>query len=794
MKFSEQWLREWVDPPLDTGGLAEKLSLSGLEVAAVEAVAVALDKVVVGEIVSIASHPQADRLRVCQVDAGKGKTAQVVCGAPNAARGMKAPLALPGARLPGGQVIEEATLRGVPSAGMLCSAVELGLGESAAGLMALDAGAVPGTPIAEALGLADHAIEIELTPNRGDCLSIGGVAREVSALTGVRVRAPRIEPVPARTQSTRPVTLENPAGCPRYVGRVIEDIDPQASTPLWMQERLRRCGQRSIAPVVDITNYVMLELGQPMHAFDLERLHGPVRVRDSRAGEALTLLDDSESHPPPGTLLIADDRGPVALAGIMGGRDSSVTGATRHLFLESAYFDPGTIGTRARALGMQTEAAYRFERGVDPALQRLAVERATALLLAIVGGRPGPVIEAAERSRLPARRPALLRHDRLQKVIGAPVSAREAQTILRRLGMRLQAAGRGAWRVTPPSHRFDIEREADLIEEVARVYGYGRIPAVLPVMAMAAAAPPEEHLPPERFRDLLVDRGYQEVITYSFVDDAAEKRLDPRAEPLALSNPLSAELGVMRTSLWPGLLQTVARNLNRQHRRVRVFETGRVFRTGKGGGLAQVPMIGGAVSGDALPQQWGEEAREADVFDLKADVEALLGLGGATRPWGMEPLEDPALQPGQAMAVTLDGARVGRLGRLHPAVQRGLDLEQPALLFELELEKLQNRSIPRFSAVSRQPAIRRDLSLSVEEGVAAGAVDEIIRRTAGEVLTKLELFDVYRGKGIDSRRKSLTFALTLQHSSRTLRDTEVDGILARVLSALRLELGAELRN
>jgi len=794
MKFSEQWLREWVDPPLDTDQLAEKLSLSGLEVAAVEPVAVPLDKVVVGEIIAIEPHPKADRLRVCKVDAGKYGTVQVVCGAPNAAHGMKAPLALPGAHLPGGQAIKKTKLRGVDSAGMLCSAVELALGESASGLMALDADAVPGAPISEALALADHTIEIELTPNRGDCLGVGGVAREVSVLTGVRVHPPRIAPVPPRSAATRPVVLENPYGCPRYVGRVIEDVDAQAATPVWMQERLRRSGQRSIAPVVDVTNYVMLELGQPMHAFDLDRLHGAVRIRDSRAGETLTLLDDSRASPPEGTLLIADDRGPVALAGIMGGLESSVTGSTRQLFLESAFFDPTIIGTRARTLGMQTEAAYRFERGVDPSLQRLAVERATELLLAIVGGCPGPVIEAVEREHLPARPSVILRHARLQKLIGAPVSVRETLSILQRLGMKTAAAGNDAWHVTPPSHRFDIEREADLIEEVARVHGYDTIPAVLPSMPMTAVAPPEEHLPVLRLRDLLVDRGYQQVITYSFVDEASEKRLDPAASPLPLSNPLSAELGVMRTSLWPGLLQTVVRNLNRQQRRVRVFEIGRVFHGSVDGALDQRPMLSGAVSGAALPLQWGAAEREVDLYDLKADVEALLGAGGAGRSWSVEPAQVPGLHPGQAMTVVLEGVRMGRLGRLHPAIQRDLGLEQPVLLFELELEKLQNRVIPSFSAVSRQPAIRRDLSLSVEEGVAAGAVGEIIRRTAGMVLTKLELFDVYRGKGLDSRRKSLTFALTLQESSRTLRDTEVDEILARVLSALRSELGAELRN
>jgi phenylalanyl-tRNA synthetase beta chain len=791
MKISENWLREWVSPKLDTQELADRLTAAGLEVGTAEPVAPPLANVVVGEIVAIAPHPQADRLRVCEVNVGERMPRTIVCGAANAAVGVKVPAALPGAVLPGGATIKEAKLRGVASAGMLCSASELGLEEESSGLLPLPANAVAGTPVDELLDLNDKILEVDLTPNRGDCLSIGGLARELSALTGVRVRPPKMPDVPAACERTFGVTVKANDACPRYVGRVIEGIDPQAETPLWMRERLRRCGQRSIGPVVDVTNYVMLELGQPMHAFDLATLSGGIVVRVADGDERLVLLDGKEVAPAPGTLLIADRKKPVALAGVMGGLETAVGPQTRNIFLESAYFAPEAIAGRARELGLQTESSFRFERGVDPALQRLAVERATALLIDIVGGRPGPVREVATAARLPARRPIRLRHARVEALIGTAIPAAKVERILSRLGMRLSPTS-GGWQVTAPSHRFDISREADVIEEVARVHGYDAIPARLPVGVMSGDPVPESRVPEVRFRDALVYRDYQEAITYSFVDPELQRQLDPAVAAVELANPISADMAVMRTSLWPGLLQALTYNLNRQQRRVRLFEIGRVFRP-VGGDVSQEIMIGGVACGQALPEQWGAQERAVDFYDVKADVEALLALSGEPGEYSFEPLDEPALHSGQAAVIRRHGLPAGRIGALHPALQANLGIDQAVFLFELGYESLEMSAIPAFEPVSRFPAIRRDLSVVLDEQIPARNVLATVARAAGGSLRKLELFDVYRGKGIDSKRKSLSFGLTLQDFSRTLRDEEIDEIVARVVGDLKSEFGADLR-
>jgi phenylalanyl-tRNA synthetase beta chain len=791
MKISENWLREWVSPKLDTQELADRLTAAGLEVGTAEPVAPPLAGVVVGEIVGIGPHPQADRLRVCEVNVGDRTPRTIVCGAANAAVGMKVPAALPGAVLTGGVTIKETKLRGVASAGMLCSAAELGLEEESSGLLALPGDAVAGTPVDALLDLNDKTLEVDLTPNRGDCLSVGGMARELSALTGIRVRMPSMRDVPAAGSRTFGVTVRAKQACPNYVGRVIEGIDPQAQTPLWMRERLRRCGQRSIGPVVDVTNYVMLELGQPMHAFDLARLSGGIVVREANGDERLVLLDGREVAPTPGALLIADKKKPLALAGVMGGLESAVGDQTRDIFLESAYFNPEAIAGRARELSLQTESSHRFERGVDPALQRLAMERATALLLDIVGGRPGPVTEVTAAAKLPARRPIRLRHDRVQRLMGVKVPAKEIERILVRLGMRLAPAPEG-WQVVAPSHRFDIAREADLIEEVARVHGYDAIPAKLPAGTMAGEAVPESRVPQVRFRDALVYRDYQEAVTYSFVDPELQSVLEPDSAAVELTNPISAEMGVMRTSLWPGLLQALTHNLNRQQRRVRLFEIGRVFRP-IGGDVSQEIMVGGVACGPALPEQWGAEERPIDFFDVKADVEALLALSGESGEFSFEPIQDPALHPGQAAAVRRHGLPAGRIGVLHPGLQARLGIDHPVFLFELGYESLEMSAIPTFQPVSRFPAIRRDISVVLDMEITAREVLAAAGRAAGDSLRKLELFDVYRGKGIDSKRKSLSFGLTLQDFSRTLIDEEIDEIVARVVGALKSEFGADLR-
>ncbi len=797
MKISEHWLREWVNPKLDTRALAQRLTMAGLEVGAVAPVAPRLDRVVVGEIVALTPHPEAARLRLCTVDVGTDKPLNIVCGAANAATGLKVPTALAGAVLPGDKRIERAMVRGVTSAGMLCAAAELGLGDAAAegetpGLLILGADARPGVSISDYLGLHDHVIEIDLTPNRGDCLSIAGVAREVAALTGARFKS--LAANTARTARTRVVKVNLTASrdCPRYAGRAIEGIDVHAQTPLWMRERLRRCGLRCIHPVVDVTNYVMLELGQPMHAFDLDKLAGDLNVRRARAGETLTLLDGNEVRLTPDVLVIADRTCALAVAGVMGGKDSAVDAATSNVFLESAYFAPPAIAGPARALGLHTDSSHRFERGVDPALQRVALERATALLLAIAGGRAGAVVEKRAPRYLPKRTPIGLRRQRIARVLGTELPVKTVERILTQLGMKLRR-GTDGWRVVAPTYRFDIEREVDLIEEVARVNGYERVPSRAPQAAMTADAVPETRIEDGRFRDMLVARDYQEVITYSFVDPALQDRLTRGTPAVVLSNPIASDMAALRTSLWPALLQALDYNWKRQHRRIRLFEVGRRFLP-EGAGVREEAVLGAVATGSALPAQWGEKSRPIDFFDAKADVEALFALGGVRSALEFRPASHPALHPGQAAEVYLAGVAAGRLGVLHPAIQRQLDLDQPVVLYELNLDALRNTELPVAQPVSRFPAIRRDLAVVVEEAVPAGQVLELVARTAGNALVKLELFDLYRGEGIDSRRKSLAFGLTLQDSSRTLRDEEVEGILGKVVLALQTQLGAQLRN
>jgi phenylalanyl-tRNA synthetase beta chain len=793
MKISEQWLREWVMPRLDARALAERLTLAGLEVGSIAPAAPALEQVVVGEILSVAPHPAADTLRVCRVGIGKNRSLTVVCGAANARVGLKAPLALPGAQLPGGRGIEVVELRGVRSDGVLCSGAELGLGEDSEGLLELDRSAVPGRSLRESLALDDHVLELELTPNRGDCLSVRGLAREVAALTGTRLGGPRLRAVRAGSRRRFEVKLEATADCPHYAGRVIENINPQATTPLWLKERLRRAGGRAIHPVVDVTNYVMFELGQPMHGFDLDRLDSRLVVRYARAGESLVLLDGRTQDVAPGTLLIADRRGPVALAGILGGRDTAVGDDTRHVFLESACFRPEAIAGRARSLGLHTESSHRFERGVDPQLQREALERATELLLAIVGGRPGPVVERQAPRRPSRPRPLQLRSERIECVLGMALPSREVSAILTRLGMRV-ARGVQGLRVTPPSWRFDIRREVDLIEELARVHGYDRLPSTQPRITMAAAPAPEARLDDERLRAVLVDRDYQEVMTYSFVDPKRQALIDPELVPARLANPISADMAVMRTSLWPGLLQAVAHNQNRQQQRVRLFEIGRRFLP-RGGQVDEQPVLAGAASGEALAEQWGLSRRPVDFYDVKGDIEALLGLNSVE--YAFQPATHPALHPGQTAEIVSKSAapagKVGYLGLLHPRIQAEIGLEGPVVLFELALAPLLAGRIPAYREISKFPAIRRDLAVVVDESTPAASVLERVRAEAGGLLANLELFDVYRGEGIDSGRKSLALGLTLQDSSRTLNEETVEAVLRRVIQALQQELGAQLR-
>jgi phenylalanyl-tRNA synthetase beta chain len=792
MKFSEQWLRSWVDLKASHEDLVARLSMTGLEVDGVEPAAGQFSGVVVGEIISAEQHPDADKLRVCQVTNGSEQY-QVVCGAPNARPGIKIPFAMVGAVLGEDFKIKKAKLRGVESFGMLCSAAELQLSEDHDGLYELAADAPVGESLRDYLGLDDHIIEVDLTPNRGDCLSIAGLAREVGASHGAKVTPVKVEPVAPVNDETRPVELVAPRACPRYVGRVIRNVDLSRPTPLWMIERLRRSGIRSIDAVVDITNYVMLELGQPLHAFDLAEIKGGVRVRMAEEGEKLTLLDGQEISLRSDTLVIADHERPLAMAGIMGGEHSGVSENTRDLFLESAFFDTIAIAGKARGYGLHTDSSHRFERGVDWRLQRDAAERATALILEIVGGEPGPLIEAVEESALPTLSRITLRNERITQMLGMEMAATDVERYLSDLGLTVVADGAGQWQVDVPSYRFDISIEVDLIEELARLYGYNRLPISAPRASLKLMPKAEAKGDLRVLRRLLVARGYHEAITYSFIEPSLSKLFEPNIEPLALANPISADMAVMRPSLWPGLCKAVQHNLNRQQSRVRLFESGQRFIPQAGGELQQQPVLSGIACGTRNPEGWANGSDKLDFFDVKADVEALLAQGGAGAQYRFESAEHPALHPGQSARILRDGATIGWLGALHPQLVSELDLQAPVFVFELVLADITRGRLPRFVELSRFPEVRRDIALLVDRQTEADKLLQCIREAAGENLTNLRLFDVYEGKGIDPLKKSLAIGLTLQHSSRTLTDDEVNAVMDQVLGSLEQGFNATLR-
>lgn len=791
MKFSEQWLRSWVNPDVSRDELVARLSMVGLEVDAVIPVAGQFSGVVVGEILSAEQHPDADKLRVCQVSNGSA-TFQVVCGAPNARAGIKIPFAMIGAELPGDFKIKQAKLRGVESQGMLCSASELQISDDNSGLMELAADAPVGQDVRAYLGLDDASIEIGLTPNRGDCLSLAGLAREVGAIYGAPVTAVSIAPVAAAHDEVRPVEVLAPKACPRYLGRVIRSVDLSKPTPLWMVERLRRSDIRSIDAAVDITNYVMLELGQPMHAFDLAEINGGIRVRMAEEGEKLVLLDGQEVSLRADTLVIADHNRALAIAGVMGGEHSGVSGKTRDLFLESAFFDTISVAGKARSYGLHTDSSHRFERGVDSQLARNAMERATALLLEIVGGEAGPIIEVASAADLPNVAPITLRAERISQMLSMDMDGAEVERLLTALGLGVTAQSAGQWQVSVPSHRFDISLEVDLIEELGRLYGYNRLPVRYPQARLAPQVKAEARAELPALRRLLVARGYQEAITYSFIDPKLFELFNPGVAPLQLANPISADMAAMRSSLWPGLVKALEHNLNRQQSRVRLFESGLRF-VGQLEGLQQEAMLAGVISGSRLPEGWANGRESVDFYDLKADVEALLGYAGAAAAFSFVPGEHPALHPGQTARIEREGRLVGFMGALHPELAKTLGLDQPVFLFELVLAEVATGRMPAFSELSRFPEVRRDLALLVDREQPAEAVLATIREAAGEWLTDLKLFDVYHGKGIDPHRKSLAVGLTWQHPSRTLNDDEVSTTTQNIITSLEERFNATLR-
>lgn len=791
MKLSENWLREWVNPDLDTQALADKLTAAGLEVDAVESVAGDFTGVVVGEVKSLRAHPDADKLRICEVDVNDGDWLTIVCGAANVREGLKVPVAKVGAVLPGDFKIKKAKLRGEPSFGMLCSSKELGLTESAAGLMELPANAPVGEDIRDYLELNDHSIDIDLTPNRSDCLGIAGIAREVGVLTRENVTSVDLFAVAAESDKSLPVSVEMPEACPRYLGRVIEGVNPTAETPLWLQEKLRRSGLRSLGPVVDVTNYVMLELGQPMHAFDLDKINQQIQVRFAHKDEKLTLLDGQIVTLDTETLVIADNQQPLAIAGVMGGEDSAVTGATTTIFLESAFFSPTVIAGKARGYGLHTDSSHRFERGVDPDLCLHAMERATRLLMDIAGGRPGPVTEVTAVPSLPQTAKITLRASRIKRVLGIDMPADEVTDILQRLGLDVKYQD-DIWQVNVPGFRFDLALEVDLIEELGRLYGYDRLPQTRPEATVLNTSISETQLSEQRLQSMLVDRGFYEAITYSFVDPKTEALLSeaPDESPIKLANPISADLSVMRRSIWPGLVQAMTHNLNRQHDRLRLFEIGRVFRHGAEG-IEQQRQIAGLVYGARYPEQWTHKQRKVDFFDIKADVEALLAPGGGEIAFVAE--NHPALHPGQSARVYKNNQAIGWVGAIHPQLNKPLDFDGTAYLFELNLASVVDAAVPAYTPVSRYPMIRRDLAVIVDDTVAAGEIDNCLKSVDSDILKAIQLFDVYSGDGVEQGKQSLALAFHLQHPTRTLKDEEVDALMERLTETLQQAVGAEIR-
>lgn len=793
MKFSENWLRQHVATTASRDELAATLTAIGLEVEDIAALGAQLDGVVVARIVSAQRHPEADRLQVCMVDAGGAQPVQIVCGAPNARAGLLAPLATVGTQL-GEMKIKPAKLRGVESFGMLCSAKELGIDDDASGLLELAADAVPGTPLAECLGLPDASIELKLTPNRADCFSVRGIAFDVAAATGSTVQPLDDAPVPAAIDAAMAVQLHAGADAPRYLGRVIEGVDAGRPTPAWMAERLRRSGIRPLSLLVDVTQYVMLELGQPMHAFDRDLLAGPVGVRHGRSGEKLTLLDGREVALDEGFLIVTDADRPVALAGLMGGADTRVTDATTRVFLESAHFAPAAIIGRGRRLGLHTDAGHRFERGVDPQLPRTAIEYATRLIVELAGGQPGPVVEAVLPEHLPQPRTIRLRRDRLARVLGVRVADAEVERILTALGLAVAADAQG-WQVTAPTRRFDLSLEEDLIEEIARIHGYDRIPATLPGGAIRIAAPSETRVQDDAMRAQLVARDYLEAINFAFVDQRWLGHWQMDEGTVALANPLSAELGVMRSSLLPGLVAAAGRNLARQQARVRLFEIGKVFHADGERAPRETARIAAIACGDAAREQWGVAARAVDFHDIKGDLEALAALAGTRLAFRAEaPAWGHPGRSARVLRVDEDGQQhLGWIAQLHPRLLAALDIDADVVAFELDLGALQARALPRAASLSRYPWVRRDLALVVPEAVEWAAIQATVRAAAGPALKEVVLFDRYQGKGIAPGFKSFAIGLILQEESRTLADRDSESAMAAVIARLAAEHGASVR-
>ncbi len=797
MQFSESWLRALVNPPLSAEELCHLLTMAGLEVEECRPASADFSNVVVARILTAEKHPDADKLKLCSVDTGEHGVLQIVCGAPNAAAGLVVPCALVGAKLPGIE-IKKAKVRGVESHGMLCSACELGLSEDHGGLLTMPTDAPIGQSVREYLNLDDNLITLKLTPNRADCLSLTGIAREVAALTGAALTLPAIEAVAAVHDETRAVVLDAPAACPRYCGRIVRGVNAKVPTPDWMKQRIERCGLRAISALVDVTNYVMLELGQPLHAFDDGELAGAIHVRYPKAGEQLLLLNEqtvtftAQSNP---SALIADEQKPLAMAGIMGGEHSGIADATTDLFLESAFFAPDAIAGKARALGFSSDASYRYERGVDFELQRRAIERATQLIVDICGGRPGPIVEAVAPEHLPQRSPVRLRLPRVARVLGIELGFDQIEKLVAGMGFAYERNGDDLI-VTPPSYRFDIVIEEDLIEEIARIHGYDNIPAPPPTARCEMLPLPEAARGAMALRRLLAERGYHEVVNYSFVEAGWEADFCDNDKPVVLANPIASQMGVMRSSLIGGLVGTLVDNLKRQVERVRVFELGRCFRQDaqEQTGYHQPQRLAALAAGPALPEQWGTPTRATDFYDVKGDLEAIFAphrLSFERIPGG-----HPALHPGRSARVLLDGAEIGVLGEIHPRWRQKYELATMgggAVVFEFDLAPLLATPMPAYAEVSRFPAVVRDIALVLPLQCEVQALQAALAAAAPAYVREIRLFDVYQGKGIAPESKSLAFRVTMQDTQKTLADSDADTAIASLLKIAQERFGAQLR-
>ncbi|MCA3959938.1 phenylalanine--tRNA ligase subunit beta [Vibrio vulnificus] len=795
MKFSESWLREWVNPAVTTDELTHQITMAGLEVDDVLPVAGTFNGVKVGHVVECGQHPDADKLRVTKVDVGEEELLDIVCGAANCRQGLKVAVATVGAVLPGDFKIKKAKLRGQPSHGMLCSFTELGIDVESDGIMELAIDAPIGMDFRDFLALNDVTVDVDLTSNRADCFSIRGMAREVGVLNRADVTEPSVAPVAPSIDDTVAIEVKAPAACPRYLGRVVKNVNVHAKTPLWMQEKLRRCGIRSIDPVVDITNFVLLEQGQPMHAFDLAKIDGGIVVRLAEQGEKITLLDGSEAELNADTLVVADHNKALAIAGIFGGEESGVTSETKDVLLECAFFAPDHIRGRARSYGLHTDSSMRFERGVDYALQVNAMERATALLVEICGGEVAPVVAVESEAELPKPNKVALRRTKLDNLLGHHIADSDVVEILERLGMTVETTAEG-WVAVAPTWRFDIAIEQDLVEEVGRIYGYDNIPNQNPAAALKMHDHQEANIPLKRVRDLLVDRGYHEAITYSFVEPEQQKLVVPGVDALILPNPISAEMSAMRLGLIQGLLNTVVHNQKRQQPRVRLFEYGLRFipcDTAENG-MRQEPMLAGVIAGTRSEEHWNIDTNTVDFFDLKGDVEAILELSANDKAYSFVAAKHPALHPGQSAAIVVDGKEIGVIGTVHPELERKFGLNGRTIVFEIEWLAINRKVIPEAVALSKFPANRRDIAVVVDEAVASGDIVNACLEVGGEFLKAAKLFDVYVGKGVEEGKKSLAIALTLQSNERTLEDADIAGAVDAIVAHVSEKFGASLRD